>query len=213
MDEKTILKGILDSYPYPIVFVDTAYVIRFLNRYAKYYYYEERGYQNLIGKSLFDCHNLATSREKIQAAFEKMKKDGKEVYLGVNSRNQAAPAFFLLEKNTSREKSFGAKKRRQTAAVFRCFPGSLGYPSIFLAEYRLSAASLKVTSTDSAHWETVSINSSFLASERIDSRFCWKFSSSAIGSNFLTRSSASSVVTTLTSSAAISFTAETNSSG
>lgn len=87
MDEKTILKGILDSYPYPIVFVDTAYVIRFLNRYAKYYYYEERGYQNLIGKSLFDCHNLATSREKIQAAFEKMKKDGKEVYLGVNSRN------------------------------------------------------------------------------------------------------------------------------
>ena len=35
MDEKTILKGILDSYPYPIVFVDNDYIIRYLNRYAK----------------------------------------------------------------------------------------------------------------------------------------------------------------------------------
>lgn len=54
MDEKTILKGILDSYPYPIVFVDNDYIIRYLNRYAKYHYYQERGYRDLIGKSLFD---------------------------------------------------------------------------------------------------------------------------------------------------------------
>ena len=51
MDEKTILKGILDSYPYPIVFVDNDYIIRYLNRYAKYHYYQERGYRDLIGKS------------------------------------------------------------------------------------------------------------------------------------------------------------------
>ena len=50
MDEKTILKGILDSYPYPIVFVDNDYIIRYLNRYAKYHYYQERGYRDLIGK-------------------------------------------------------------------------------------------------------------------------------------------------------------------
>ena len=43
MDEKTILKGILDSYPYPIVFVDNDYIIRYLNRYAQYQYYQERG--------------------------------------------------------------------------------------------------------------------------------------------------------------------------
>ena len=43
MDETTILKGILDSYPYPIVFVDNDYIIRYLNRYAQYHYYQERG--------------------------------------------------------------------------------------------------------------------------------------------------------------------------
>ena len=50
MDEKTILKGILDSYPYPIVFVDNDYIIRYLNRYAQYHYYQERGYRDLIEK-------------------------------------------------------------------------------------------------------------------------------------------------------------------
>ena len=33
-----IMKGILDSYPYPIVFVDDTYTIRFMNRYAEYHY-------------------------------------------------------------------------------------------------------------------------------------------------------------------------------
>ena len=72
MDEKTILKGILDSYPYPIVFVDNDYIIRYLNRYAQYHYYQERGYRDLIGKSLFDCHDRRESRERIKAAYEKM---------------------------------------------------------------------------------------------------------------------------------------------
>lgn len=52
MDEKTILKGILDSYPYPIVFVDNDYIIRYLNRYAKYHYYQERGYPGFDWKKL-----------------------------------------------------------------------------------------------------------------------------------------------------------------
>ena len=77
MDEKTILKGILDSYPYPIVFVDNDYIIRYLNRYAKYHYYQERGIPGLIGKSLFDCHDREASKERIKAAYEKMKSDGK----------------------------------------------------------------------------------------------------------------------------------------
>ena len=42
-------KGILDSYPYPIVFVDNDYIIRFMNQYAKYHYYQQRNYDNLIG--------------------------------------------------------------------------------------------------------------------------------------------------------------------
>ena len=74
MDELTILRGIVDSYPYPIVFVDDTYTIRFLNRYAQYHYYQERGYRDLIGKSLFLCHDTQAAKERIQKAFEKMKK-------------------------------------------------------------------------------------------------------------------------------------------
>jgi len=87
MDELVIAHAILDSYPYPIVFVDCSYTIRFMNRYAKYHYYEERGYSDLIGKSLFDCHDFQSSRERIEKAFEKMKSDGKEMFVGVNARN------------------------------------------------------------------------------------------------------------------------------
>ena len=81
MDMNVIMKGILDSYPYPIVFVDDTYTSRFMNRYAEYHYYQERGYGPLLGKSLFDCHNTP-------AAFEGMKKDGKERFVSVNTRNQ-----------------------------------------------------------------------------------------------------------------------------
>lgn len=87
MDENTIMKGILDSYPYPIVFVDDTFTIRYMNRYARYHYYQERGYKDLIGKSLFDCHDREASKERIRAAFEKMKSDGKEAFVGVNLRN------------------------------------------------------------------------------------------------------------------------------
>ena len=88
MDELTILRGIVDSYPYPVVFIDNDFVIRFMNRYAKYHYYQERGYGDLIGKSLFDCHDKESSRERIKGAYEKMKSAGKEVFIGVSARNQ-----------------------------------------------------------------------------------------------------------------------------
>ena len=54
MEKIEMLEGILNSYPYPIVFVDNDYIIRFINKNAQYHYYEERGYKNLIGKSLFE---------------------------------------------------------------------------------------------------------------------------------------------------------------
>ncbi len=88
MEEKAMLEAILNSYPYPIVFVDKDFIIRYMNRYAQYHYYQERGYRGLIGKSLFDCHDRSASKERIQAAFEKMKSDGKEAFVGVNLRNQ-----------------------------------------------------------------------------------------------------------------------------
>lgn len=88
MEQLEIMEGILNAYPYPIVFVDNDYIIRFLNRFAKYHYYEERGYGDLIGKSIFDCHLTDAAKEKIKMAYEGIKKNGKEVFIGVNTRNQ-----------------------------------------------------------------------------------------------------------------------------
>ena len=53
MEEIEIYKSILNSYPYPIVFVDNDFIIRYMNQNAQYHYYNERGYKYLIGHSLF----------------------------------------------------------------------------------------------------------------------------------------------------------------
>ncbi len=87
MNELEMMRHILDSIPYPIVYVDRDHIIRYLNRTAKYQYYQMRGYDDLIGKSLFKCHN-ETSKEKIIAAVEKLKNHGNEIYLGVGVNNQ-----------------------------------------------------------------------------------------------------------------------------
>lgn len=57
MQENEMYEGILNSYPYPIVFIDNDYIIRYMNKNAQYHYYEERGYKDLIGKNLFDYHD------------------------------------------------------------------------------------------------------------------------------------------------------------
>lgn len=88
MEELEMYQAILDSYPYPIVFVDNEYVIRFMNQNAKYHYYSERNYKDLIGHSLFDCHNSEKSIEKIKQGYESIKKSGKEVFVCVTTRNQ-----------------------------------------------------------------------------------------------------------------------------
>lgn len=85
MEDLKILKGILDSYPYHIVFVDNEFVIRFMNKKAKEHY-EKKG-KNLIGKSIFDCHN-EKSTQKIKEYYEEIKSTGKDVFVFVNSKNQ-----------------------------------------------------------------------------------------------------------------------------
>ncbi len=87
MTQEEMFAYILDSIPYRIVFADTDHVIRYLNREARYHYYEVRGYDNLIGKSLFDCHS-EKSKEMIIAAVEKLKNHGNEIYLGVSVQNE-----------------------------------------------------------------------------------------------------------------------------
>lgn len=87
MEKEQITNYILDSLPYPVVFVDASHIIRYMNSMAQYTYYQERGYRDLIGKSVFNCHN-ETSKEKILAAFEKLKSHGNEVFIGVSIKNQ-----------------------------------------------------------------------------------------------------------------------------
>ncbi|WP_282432961.1 PAS domain-containing protein [Desulfosporosinus sp. Sb-LF] len=79
---------ILDSYPYPVVFVDCDHIIRHMNKKANYHYYQERRYRDLIGKSVFTCHQNVESVEMIKAAVEKLKNHASEVFLHVNVRNE-----------------------------------------------------------------------------------------------------------------------------
>lgn len=87
MEKEKLLEYILDSYPYKVVFVDVDFIIRYMNKTAKYHYYEVRGYKDLIGKSLFECHN-ENSQEKIKQAVDKLKNHANEIFLGVTPDNQ-----------------------------------------------------------------------------------------------------------------------------
>jgi DUF438 domain-containing protein len=76
--------AILDTISHPIVFVDNDHVILYLNRPAERRYYDERGYSNLVGKSLFECHNPA-SQEKIKSLYSRMLKGEDEIFLTIRN--------------------------------------------------------------------------------------------------------------------------------
>ena len=86
MEKIEMLEGILNSYPYPIVFVDNDYIIRFMNKPAQDHYLKKG--KNLIGKSLFDCHSNEKSIERIKKGYEGIKSNGKEMFVCVTARNQ-----------------------------------------------------------------------------------------------------------------------------
>lgn len=88
MNKEKMLSYILDAFPYPVVFVDCEHIIRYMNKNARYHYYEERGYRDLIGKSLFECHNNPKSAEMIKNAVEKLKNHGNEIFLKINQKNE-----------------------------------------------------------------------------------------------------------------------------
>ena len=87
LTNEAMFRYILDSSPYRIVFVDTDHIIRFLNKEARHHYYEVRGYDDLIGKSIFNCHT-EKSKEMLIAAVEKLKNHGNEIFLGVSVYNE-----------------------------------------------------------------------------------------------------------------------------
>lgn len=78
-----IFQAILDTLKHPVVFVDNDHIIRYLNRAAKVRYYEKRGYSDLIGKSIFDCHN-PTSVNQMRETHKRLLEGEDEVHLQLN---------------------------------------------------------------------------------------------------------------------------------
>ena len=79
--------AILDTINHPIVFVDADHVIRYLNKPAMKRYYEMRGYSDLIGQFLFDCHN-EDSRKHIIALYERLQAGENEIFLKIGKHNE-----------------------------------------------------------------------------------------------------------------------------
>ena len=84
---QVIYEALLDTVDSPIVFVDNDHVIRFLNKPAKVRYYEKRGYSDLVGQSLFGCHN-AESEKQVKQIHGKLLAGENEVFLKVSDDNK-----------------------------------------------------------------------------------------------------------------------------
>jgi DUF438 domain-containing protein len=76
MPARNALFSFFDSINLPIVFVDNDHVIRYLNKGAEDRYYRERGYTDLVGRPLLDCHNLESAQEIVRL-YERLK-DGED---------------------------------------------------------------------------------------------------------------------------------------
>jgi len=82
MITQEIMYALLDSIIDPIMFVDAGHIIRYMNKQARAVY-EKRGYGDLIGKSLFACHQ-ETSRAKILSYFEAFQQGTGEKFVTEN---------------------------------------------------------------------------------------------------------------------------------
>jgi DUF438 domain-containing protein len=83
MEQLELLSRILDSWNKSVVFVDNDHIIRYMNKPAEKHYAR---WGNVIGKSLFECHN-ESSQATIKDAYARLK-DGCEEVLIVNNRKQ-----------------------------------------------------------------------------------------------------------------------------
>ena len=98
MDEGTIPLLLLEAIPYPVLFADTNHTVRYMNRRAHFEYEEIRGYRNLLGSSLLDCHN-EDSRRMIREIAARFENHGGEEFLTVTTRNQRVYMTPVLDEN------------------------------------------------------------------------------------------------------------------
>mgnify|MGYP003517363535 CR=1 FL=1 len=92
-----VLKAILDSYPYEIVFVDLNHTVQYMNAVAK------RRYPGrvTVGQSLFNCHN-EDSKVKIEKFLERARNGENEMFEVYNTKT-GEREFFTPVRNSSGE--------------------------------------------------------------------------------------------------------------
>jgi PAS domain S-box-containing protein len=109
-----IYQAILDSVKHPIVFVDNNHIICYLNRAASVRYYEKRGYSELIGKSIFDCHN-PISINKIQQVHKRLQDGEIEVRLRLNKDQEKVTVFVGVRDSNGRLLGYYERSERGNA--------------------------------------------------------------------------------------------------
>ena len=92
-----VLTGILDAYPYEIVFVDRTHTVRWLNRAARRRY----GDTVRIGSSIFGCHNERT-RPKIEAFLRRADLGEAEMFEAYNGRTGEREFFVPVRDDAGR---------------------------------------------------------------------------------------------------------------
>ena len=116
-----VLYGILDAYPYEIVFVDRTHIVRYMNRTAKQRY-EGRVF---IGNSLFNCHNEG-SRVKIEKFLERADA-GEEEMFELYNKKTGEREFFVPVRDASGS-VIGYFERHET-------PWDAEHPEVPVTEY------------------------------------------------------------------------------
>lgn len=86
---KEVLLGIIDAYPYEVVFADRSHIVRFMNRTAQKRYPGRVS----VGNSLFGCHN-ERSRVKIEE-FLRRADGGEDEMFELYNRKTGEREFFV----------------------------------------------------------------------------------------------------------------------
>ena len=92
-----VLLGIINAYPYEIIFVDREHIVRFQNDAAKRRY----GQRVITGNSLFNCHN-EISKIKIEAFLERADAGENEMFELFNTKT-GEREFFTPVRNLKGE--------------------------------------------------------------------------------------------------------------
>ena len=104
---ENIFKGILNALDFSIVFVNITHIITFMNKTA-IEHYKDQGGENLVGKSIFSCHNekskmlIREGLKQLQRGLDKVllleNEEIKEYMLAVRDNSTLLGYFEIVER-------------------------------------------------------------------------------------------------------------------